>query len=69
MTEQGCEVTVLERNQVVGGNAGSFLLAGMNVDYGSHRLHATCDPEVLSADSTSGHATAALCASNLSPIL
>jgi protoporphyrinogen oxidase len=41
------EVTVLERNAVVGGNAGSFELAGMQVDYGSHRLHPACDAAVL----------------------
>lgn len=41
------EVTVLERNDAVGGNAGSFELAGLNVDYGSHRLHPSCPPEVL----------------------
>ena len=40
-------VTVLERNKVVGGNAGSFKLAGLSVDYGSHRLHPACDPIVL----------------------
>jgi protoporphyrinogen oxidase len=40
-------VTVLERNHVVGGNAGSFELAGMQVDYGSHRLHHACDTEIL----------------------
>jgi protoporphyrinogen oxidase len=40
-------VTVLEANPQVGGNAGSFELAGMRVDYGSHRLHPACDPEVL----------------------
>jgi protoporphyrinogen oxidase len=40
-------VTVLERNKVVGGNAGSFKLAGLSVDYGSHRLHPACDPVVL----------------------
>jgi protoporphyrinogen oxidase len=40
-------VTVLERNKVVGGNAGSFELAGMRVDYGSHRLHPACDPSVM----------------------
>ncbi len=40
-------VTVLERNGWVGGNAGSFALAGLRVDYGSHRLHPACDPEVL----------------------
>jgi protoporphyrinogen oxidase len=40
-------VTVLERNPVVGGNAGSFELAGLRVDYGSHRLHPACDPDVM----------------------
>ncbi|MCG3207754.1 MAG: hypothetical protein FOGNACKC_01354 [Anaerolineae bacterium] len=40
-------VTVLERNAGVGGNAGSFELAGLHVDYGSHRLHPACDPAVL----------------------
>ena len=41
------QVSVLEQNSRVGGNAGSFELAGMRVDYGSHRLHPTCDPDVL----------------------
>jgi len=41
------EVTVIERNPRVGGNAGSFELAGLPVDYGSHRLHPACDPAVL----------------------
>ncbi len=40
-------VTVLEGNRCVGGNAGSFQLAGINVDYGSHRLHPSCEPEIL----------------------
>jgi protoporphyrinogen oxidase len=40
-------VTVVDRSNTVGGNAGSFELAGQPVDYGSHRLHPTCDPEVL----------------------
>ncbi len=40
-------VTVLERSPVVGGNAGSFDLDGLRVDYGSHRLHPACPPEVL----------------------
>ena len=40
-------VTVLEQNNWVGGNAGSFELEGFRVDYGSHRLHPACDPEVL----------------------
>ena len=43
----GFEVVVVERSRVVGGNAGSFQLAGHPVDYGSHRLHPTCDPTVL----------------------
>jgi protoporphyrinogen oxidase len=43
----GIRVTVIERSRAVGGNAGSFELAGQAVDYGSHRLHPACDPEVL----------------------
>lgn len=41
------QVTVLEKNAQVGGNASSFNLAGVQVDYGSHRLHPACDPEVF----------------------
>jgi protoporphyrinogen oxidase len=40
-------VTVLERQPVPGGNAGSFEFAGLRVDYGSHRLHPACDPVIL----------------------
>jgi protoporphyrinogen oxidase len=40
--------TVLERAPVVGGLAGSFELAGLRVDFGSHRLHPACAPEILS---------------------
>jgi protoporphyrinogen oxidase len=40
-------VTLLERQNVVGGNAGSFEWGGQFLDYGSHRLHAACDPEIL----------------------
>ncbi len=40
-------VTLFERNEVVGGNAGSFEVDGVRVDFGSHRLHAACDPEIL----------------------
>lgn len=40
-------VTVVERSAQVGGNAGSFELAGMRVDYGSHRLHPACPPAIL----------------------
>lgn len=41
------DVTVLEQRDVVGGNAGSFDIAGLRVDYGSHRLHPACDPKIL----------------------
>jgi protoporphyrinogen oxidase len=41
------DVTILERNEVVGGNAGSFTVGGLKVDYGSHRLHPSCDPRVF----------------------
>lgn len=41
------DVTVLEQRDVVGGNAGSFELSGLRVDYGSHRLHPACDPTIL----------------------
>lgn len=40
-------VTVLEQKKTVGGNAGSFVLAGLNVDYGSHRLHPATDPQIM----------------------
>jgi protoporphyrinogen oxidase len=39
--------TVLELRDSVGGNAGSFELEGVRVDFGSHRLHPACDPEIL----------------------
>lgn len=39
--------TVLEQQQVVGGNAASFELGGLPVDFGSHRLHPACDPGIL----------------------
>ena len=41
-------VTVLERNAMVGGNAGSFELEGLRVDFGSHRLHPSCSERVFS---------------------
>ena len=48
LAQQGnFQVTVLEKNPSVGGNAGSFQLAGQYVDYGSHRLHPSCEPEVM----------------------
>lgn len=41
------DVTVLERQPVTGGNAGSFEVDGLRVDYGSHRLHPACAPAIL----------------------
>ncbi len=41
-------VTVIERQSAVGGNASSFEWAGQWLDFGSHRLHYTTDPEILS---------------------
>lgn len=40
-------VTVIERGDRVGGNAGSFELNGQRLDFGSHRLHSACDPQIL----------------------
>lgn len=40
-------VTVLEQQEVLGGNASSFEIDGIYVDYGSHRLHHACDPSIL----------------------
>ncbi|HEX2172577.1 MAG TPA: FAD-dependent oxidoreductase [Dehalococcoidia bacterium] len=45
--EWRADVTVIERNGRLGGNAASFDLAGVRVDHGSHRLHSACDPRVL----------------------
>lgn len=40
-------VTVLERANRVGGNAGSFVVDGIPVDFGSHRLHPVTPPDVM----------------------
>ncbi len=49
LAKQGkAKVTVLEQRDQVGGNAGSFELAGIPVDFGSHRLHPACQPAILS---------------------
>ncbi len=40
-------ITVLEAGDRVGGNAGSFELDGIHVDYGSHRLHPATEPHIL----------------------
>jgi len=47
LAERGSAVTVLEAGDAVGGMAGSFTLAGLPVDYGSHRLHPSCSQEIL----------------------
>lgn len=41
------DVTVLERGPRVGGNAGSFVLDGIPVDFGSHRLHPSTSPALM----------------------
>ena len=41
------DVIVLERNAAVGGNAGSFKLADVSVDFGSHRLHPACSETIM----------------------
>ncbi|MCM3874550.1 MAG: FAD-dependent oxidoreductase [Pyrinomonadaceae bacterium] len=48
LARQGkADVSVFEQGEDVGGNAGSFDLAGLSVDYGSHRLHPACAPQIL----------------------
>ena len=48
LAQRGCkDVTVLERGGFVGGNAGSFVIDGIPVDFGSHRLHPVCPPAVM----------------------
>lgn len=49
LAESGRSVVVLERGEAVGGMAGSFEVAGVRVDHGSHRLHRVLGPE-LEAD-------------------
>ena len=41
------QVTVVEKASSVGGNAGGFELDGIPVDFGSHRLHPACRPDIL----------------------
>ena len=45
----GHQVVVLDGAPVVGGMAGSFDVAGVRVDHGSHRLHPSIDPKILGA--------------------
>lgn len=41
------DVLALERQQVPGGNSGSFQIEGVWCDFGSHRLHPASEPHVL----------------------
>lgn len=47
LAESGVNVTVIELQDHVGGNAASFEFGGVHVDYGSHRLHPASPPQVL----------------------
>jgi len=48
LARRGCfDVTAIEREASAGGNAGSFEMAGLRVDFGSHRLHPSCAPEIM----------------------
>jgi protoporphyrinogen oxidase len=47
LARAGRSVVVLERAPVPGGLAGSFDVAGVRVDHGSHRLHPSCAPPVM----------------------
>jgi protoporphyrinogen oxidase len=42
-----CTVHVFERGAGIGGNAGSFEIGGMRADFGSHRLHPSCEARIL----------------------
>lgn len=47
LARRGLSVTLIERAPLVGGNAASFPLDHQIVDFGSHRLHPSCAPEIL----------------------
>jgi protoporphyrinogen oxidase len=47
LASTGRSVVVLERSGRVGGLAGSFEVAGVRVDHGSHRLHPATAPDVM----------------------
>jgi protoporphyrinogen oxidase len=44
---RGLRVVVLDQDDRTGGVAGSFDVAGVSVDYGSHRLHPSVPPDIL----------------------
>lgn len=41
------EVVLVEKNAHFGGNSGSFAHGEHRLDFGSHRLHPACEPEIL----------------------
>lgn len=41
------QVTLFEQKDMLGGNSASFKIDDTWVDFGSHRLHAACDPAIL----------------------
>lgn len=47
LAKRGSRVVLLEQADDVGGHAGGFELAGIPVDYGSHRLHPSTPPDVM----------------------
>ena len=47
LARAGHSAVVLERAAVPGGLAGSFEVAGVRVDHGSHRLHPSCAPPIM----------------------
>jgi protoporphyrinogen oxidase len=44
---RGMQVIVVDQDDRPGGVAGSFEVAGIRVDYGSHRLHPSVPPDIL----------------------
>lgn len=44
---RGHRVTVLDRGEAAGGTSGSYEVAGIRVDHGSHRLHRSIEPRIL----------------------
>jgi protoporphyrinogen oxidase len=47
LARAGHSTVVLERATAPGGLAGSFEVAGVRVDHGSHRLHPSCAPPIM----------------------
>ena len=47
LARRGIPVTVLERDDTPGGLTAGTDIAGVPVDYGSHRLHPSIDPDIL----------------------